>query len=230
MTTWTDWAAAVLDGIKAPRTPTNYATLRGQSTHEKGTWPSTQWNNPLNTTRKWAGSLNSGAQPGPHDVQIYATLADGAAATVATLLETVAGVLPNGYDAIVAALRQGRPAIWWEGTARTQLDTWGTGQGWLNSVPLTEDVMAAIDEIYSMLRVGHTSTGQPSLLQAVMDSNAVQTAILTKLTTIGVGADLSVEMDAIKALGTKLDGIKAESDQILAAAKDVQAHVDKDLA
>jgi hypothetical protein len=46
MTTWQEWAVGVLAGIKAPRTPTNIATLKGWSTREKGDWPSIQWCNP----------------------------------------------------------------------------------------------------------------------------------------------------------------------------------------
>ena len=67
--TWQEWCSATLAGIKAPDSPTNHASFTGQMTHEKG-YPGgwAQWCNPLNTTQKWNGSVDSGAQPGLHDV------------------------------------------------------------------------------------------------------------------------------------------------------------------
>jgi hypothetical protein len=91
-----------------------------------------RWNNPLNSTRKWPGSKDSGAQPGPRDVQIYASVQDGVDATYATLIETVPGVLPNGYDVIVANLYTATPRDRW-GNACYQLGKWGTGCGWLTN-------------------------------------------------------------------------------------------------
>jgi hypothetical protein len=187
MTTWQECVSAILLGIKAPISPTNLATLRAWSTREKGTWPSIQWCNILNTTHPWPGAVDSGAQPGPHDVKIYASLVDGAAATVATLLEPVAGVLPRGYDGIVAAIRQSLPTLWWEGSARTQLDTWGTGQSWLNSVPLTGDVMAKIDDIYSAIVTGKTVGGSSTVLLGIAhksDLAALTTAVNSLKTAI----------------------------------------------
>ena len=183
--TWQEWCSATLAGIKAPDSPTNHASLTGQMTHEKGYaggWA--QWCNPLNTTQKWNGSVDSGAQPGLHDVQIYRSLADGVAATVYTLLTPVPGVLPNGYDAIVGALRQSRPTVWWESASRTQLDTWGTGQSWLNSVPLTGDVMALIDDVYSVLVHGTTVAGSSSFLSGLAKAAdiAANTKALSDLT------------------------------------------------
>ena len=94
-------------------------------------------------------------------------MTDGAGATVATLT--------NGrYPAIVAALQQSLPAQWWESSARSQLDVWGTGSIWVDYVPLTGDVMATLDEVYNMLRVGHTSDGTNSILQTILDQGAKQ--------------------------------------------------------
>jgi hypothetical protein len=161
---WQDWAVAVLSNISAPSSPTNLATLLGWTAQEKtglhpappiGPW-ATQWDNPLNTTQPWPGAINVN----PAGVKQYLSLADGAGATVATL--------NNGlYTGIVANLRASLPASWWTGAARTELDTWGTGQVWLDFVPLTGDVMATIDDIYNMLRIGTTVDGTDSMLRAL---------------------------------------------------------------
>ena len=161
---WQDWAVAVLSNLNAPSSPTNLATLLGWTAQEKtglhpappiGPW-AIQWNNPLNTTQPWPGAID--ATPG--GVKQYLTLSDGAGATVATLT--------NGrYPAIVANLKASLPASWWTGAARTELDTWGTGQVWLDFVPLTGDVMATIDDVYNMLRVGTTVDGTDSMLRAL---------------------------------------------------------------
>jgi len=161
---WQDWAVAVLSNLNAPSSPTNLATLLGWTAQEKtglhpappiGPW-ATQWNIPLNTTQPWPGAINVN----PAGVKQYLSLADGAGATVATLT--------NGlYSAIVANLKNSLPASWWTGAARTELDTWGTGQVWLDFVPLTGDVMATIDDIYNMLRIGTTVDGTDSMLRAL---------------------------------------------------------------
>src|SRR6266851_7410275 len=175
---WQDWAVAVLSNLNAPSSPTNLATLLGWTAQEKtglhpappiGPW-AIQWNNPLNTTQPWPGAIYNPLNttqpwPGaidatPGGVKQYLTLSDGAGATVATLT--------NGrYPAIVANLKASLPASWWTGAARTELDTWGTGQVWLDFVPLTGDVMATIDDIYNMLRIGTTVDGTDSMLRAL---------------------------------------------------------------
>jgi len=161
---WQDWAVAVLSNISAPSSPSNLASLLGWTAQEKtglhpappiGPW-ATQWDNPLNTTQPWPGAIDVN----PVGVKQYRTLGDGAGATLATL--------NNGrYPAILANLRASLPASWWTGAARTELDTWGTGQVWLDFVPLTGDVMSTLDDIYAMLRVGTTQDGTDSMLRAL---------------------------------------------------------------
>jgi hypothetical protein len=214
---WQDWAVAVLSNISAPSSPTNLATLLGWTAQEKtglhpappiGPW-ATQWNNPLNTTQPWPGAIDVN----PVGVKQYLTLGDGAGATVVTLT--------NGfYPAIVANLKASLPASWWTGAARPELDTWGTGQVWLDFVPLTGDVMATLDDIYNMLRIGVTVDGQadsllmalvtgqlprgapynqaPSILQKILDQGAKQAtaAQLTQAVT-----DLKAAIAAITAGG-----------------------------
>lgn len=162
--TWQDWAALVLSGINAPNSPTNQATLLGWTAQEKlglhpapalGPW-AVQWSNPLNTTEPWPGAINVN----PVGVKEYLNLTDGAGATVATLTN-------GNYPDIVASLQQSRPTQWWEAAARSQLDKWGTGSIWVDFVPLTGDVMATIDDIYNMLRIGTTVDGTDSMLRAL---------------------------------------------------------------
>lgn len=169
--TWQDWAALVLAGINAPDSPTNVASLLGWTAQEKtglhpapplGPW-AVQWSNPLNTTQPWPGAISVNSA----GVKQYLNLTDGAGATVATLT--------NGlYPAIVTALQQSLPAQWWGSAARSQLDVWGTGSIWVDYVPLTGDVMSTLDEVYNMLRVGHTSDGTNSILQTILDQGAKQ--------------------------------------------------------
>jgi hypothetical protein len=223
VTTWREWAAAVLGGIKSPKSEANFATLQGWTAQEKtglhpspplGPW-ALQWWNPLNTTQPWPGAVDSGAQPGPHDVKIYSSLEDGAAATVTTLLN-------GNYPGIVAAMRSSRPAVWWEGGARTQLDTWGTGQVWLGFVPLTGDVMATIDEIYNMLRTGKTSTGLQCALAKTTDVTALTKAVnelKTAVANLPAGGGLTAAQ--AKQLTDALTGVTTIEAQLKAGLKAV---------
>jgi hypothetical protein len=223
MTTWQDWAKAVLAGISAPASPTNFATLQGWTSQEKtglhpapaiGSW-ALQWCNPLNTTEAWPGARDSGAQPGPHDVKIYPSLVDGTGATIATLL--------NGrYPGIVANLQASLPACWWTGAGRTQLDTWGTGESWLDFVPLTGDVMATIDEVYNMLRVGHTSDGTNSILQTISDQGAKQATAAALAQDV---IDLKTAIAAISVGGGLTSAQAAQLAQIQAATGRIENNI-----
>jgi len=215
--TWQDWAVGVLAGIKAPSSPTNIATLRGWSTHEKGTWPSIQWANPLNTTEPWPGAVDSGAQPGAHDVKIYPSLEAGVGATVRTLIGE------PFYPHIVANLRASLPASWWVGAARTELDTWGTGQSWLDSVPLTEDVMKQLDRIQSIVEglggrfwpiSGSVPTVQNQLNTIQADASKAATA-----GGAGVAADLTALTKSVATLTTKVDAMAATLTKIESSLK-----------
>lgn len=219
--TWQEWATALLGGIKAPDTPTNHATLTGWMTHEKGdpaNWA--QFCNPLNTTEPWPGARDSGAQPGLHDVKIYATLGNGLSATLTTLVWE-----PNGtgtaYAGIVAALRGSLPTQWWKGAARSQLDTWGTGQSWLDSVPLTEDLLADLDRMQTLLegiagRFWAVSGSTPTVQNQL---NAIQKAVTTA--TPGT-TDLSPVLAAIADL--KAHPAVVADPAALAAIQKVDAH------
>jgi hypothetical protein len=105
------FAVGVLHGIHAPITPANVQSIERWEAMEGGM----PWNNPLNTSLPTSGSVgvvNSA------NVQRYATLGDGVAATVATLLE------PR-YAAIVSALRSGQGLIGNTSAAVAQeLHTW----------------------------------------------------------------------------------------------------------
>lgn len=128
MTSYETWRLGVLQGIGAPASSENLDTLWAWSNAETAPYDLMRWNNPLNTTQPWPGAVNSGAQPGPHDVKIYHTVADGINATIATLLN---GYYPN----IVGNLRGSVPRGSWGAysSAGAQLHLWGTGTNWLTA-------------------------------------------------------------------------------------------------
>ena len=129
MTAWETWAAGVLSGIGAPVDAANVDTVWAWSNAETAPYDLMRWNNPMNTTEPWPGARDSGAQPGAHDVKIYATLQDGIDATVYTLTQE------PYYGAIVANLRASLPRQQWGAysTAGAELHSWGTGTNWLQS-------------------------------------------------------------------------------------------------
>jgi hypothetical protein len=131
MTAWETWCAGVLNGIGAPINATNVDTLWAWSNAETAPYDLLRWNNPMNTTEPWPGARDSGAQPGAHDVKIYASLQDGIDATVYTL------VREPYYSAIVANLRNSLPRQKWgaTSTAGAELHAWGTGTNWLTAAP-----------------------------------------------------------------------------------------------
>lgn len=138
---WNDWAAGVLNGIGAPVDAANVDTLWAWSHAETAPYDLMRWNNPLNTTEPWPGARDSGAQPGPHDVKIYATENDGVLATVATL--------DNGsYPVILANLRGSVPRAGWT-NACPNLHTWGTGCNWLQSTYGPAPVILGADDMFT---------------------------------------------------------------------------------
>ncbi len=122
-----EWCSGVLDGIGAGSSPANDALLGTWARFESGA-DFMRWNNPLNTTQKAQGSIDSGAMPGAHDVQKYPDVATGIKATVATLT--------NGrYSQIVQGLKDGASPSWYEANAAGEYATWGTGSSFLKSCP-----------------------------------------------------------------------------------------------
>lgn len=122
MTPWEEWAAGVLAGLGAAATSEAVDALWGWSNAETAPYDLMRWNNPLDTTQPWAGSVSANSV----GVQRYPTLQAGADATVATL--------KNGYyPVIVSHLIAGVPRSQW-GDACTELSRWGTGCGWLGAV------------------------------------------------------------------------------------------------
>ena len=127
MSAWDEWCLCTLTRIQAPRSQINVDTFWAWSNAETFPFPLMRWFNPLNTTEKWRGSHDSGAQPGIRDVQIYTDVATGCAATAFTLINE------PYYGAIVANLRASLPRSQWGlfSAAAAQLHTWGTGSLWL---------------------------------------------------------------------------------------------------
>lgn len=109
-------ASAILARLGASRTITNLKLVACWSYCEKphtgaAAW---QWNNPLNTTEPGYGETGSVNSAG---VKIYATQADGVAATVATLT--------NGrYPQLVSALKTSNAGQFFAATS--EMATWGT--------------------------------------------------------------------------------------------------------
>ncbi len=130
---WWQWATAVLHGIGAPTTPTNYLTLWNWSLKESGGDPMNNGrihNNPLNTT---LGSPASGVTiPGATignsvGVMSYPDWQTGAAATAQTLNQ-------GNFAPIKAALVQGLGTGSWNSSAiQNALKTWGSGTNWLHN-------------------------------------------------------------------------------------------------
>jgi murein L,D-transpeptidase YcbB/YkuD len=122
-----DFCSGVLGGIGASSSPANDALLTGWARFES-TADVMRWNNPLNTTQKEHGSVDSGAQPGADDVQKYPDVATGIEATVTTL--------KNGnYPHIVQGLQENAGPHWYLANAASEFSTWGTGTSFLKSVP-----------------------------------------------------------------------------------------------
>lgn len=121
---WQEWATGVLQGVGAQVSPGNLASLWSWSAAESGSEPM-RWNNPLNTTQDAPGAVSQNSV----GVKSYPSVQGGIQATVATLR--------NGrYGQIVADLVQGTPASQWQ-NACSQLETWGTGCGWLSGANAT---------------------------------------------------------------------------------------------
>jgi hypothetical protein len=216
----TDFAGPVCAGISAPFDATNSNNLWGWSAQEKtglhpapGDFDWWQWCNALNTTEKWAGSIDVGAQPGPHDVQEYLSISDGCAATVATLL--------NGrYPDIVQALRDSLPASQWGAAARAQLDIWGTGSSWCDFVPVGVEMLDPNDPIVvemrrdldALAKAAFFGTGTP---------NADPTANTTQWGDVhGYAALFEARMKAILPAGS----VTVDNAAVLAAIADLKAH------
>lgn len=150
MTNWEIWVAGVIAGIGEPLTQTSVDTHWAWSNAETAPYDLMRWNNPQNTTEKWFNSRDSGAQPGPRDVQIYRSIQDGIDATVATLLNGI-------YPAIVANLRGGVAHQQWGAfsAAGAELHAWGTGTNWLQATygPAPGNLAITIPKEVEMLRI-----------------------------------------------------------------------------
>lgn len=214
----TTWATPVLTRISAPALPSNLATLWGWSAQEKtGLHPAPdsfnwdQWYNPLNTTQPMPGAVNVNSV----GVKSYLSLADGIAATGITLL--------NGhYPDIVTALRQNLPASLWGAAARSQLDTWGTGSGWLNYVSQEDDMTPEehnmLVQMYSGLGYGTGAQAGNPVARVKLDQIGASLASLSTalaalqaaVSQLGSAIDVSGLTAQITSVETKIDRLLAE--------------------
>lgn len=133
MTDWDTFCVGVLTHpeLAAPITDANVDTMWAWSNAETAPFALMRWWNPMNSTEPWPGAVDSGAQPGPHDVKIYASLQDGINATAFTLTQE------PFYPAICDNLRASLPRQQWGATsaAGAELHAWGTGTAWLTTAP-----------------------------------------------------------------------------------------------
>lgn len=189
MTTWEQWATAVLAGIGAPADQTNIDTLWAWSNKESGA-DVMRWNNPLNTTEPWPGAQNMNSV----GVKRYASVNDGVLATVATL--------DNGYyPTILANLRSSLSRSQW-GNACAELGKWGTGCGWLTSVyGAAPGAILGLDVI--------TDPTQANLLVEAAQYANLAAAFIEGETRPNVRNVLLETLQAVQALQVELDAIKA---------------------
>jgi hypothetical protein len=170
MTPFETWLRGVIAGVGEPLEQVSSDTHHAWSCAETLPYDLMRWNNPQNSTEKWYDangnrvSWDSGAQPGPHDVQIYPSVEVGIAATVWNLINE------PYYPAIVANLRAGLPRQQWGlfSTAATELHAWGTGSAWLlidyGPAPtiggdMTPEQEAKLDELLAGVRALNTWLG-----------------------------------------------------------------------
>jgi hypothetical protein len=146
MTPWETWCLGVMRGVGEPINAVSVDTHYAWSCAETLPYDLMRYNNPQNSTEPWPGSQDSGAQPGAHDVKIYASVQDGIDATCYTLVNE------PYYPAICDNLRAGLPRQQWGlySTAATELHAWGTGSAWLlrdfgQAPTIGDDFMALID-------------------------------------------------------------------------------------
>jgi hypothetical protein len=106
---------AVLADLGAPDTKADLASLEAWYPHENGSWPPAASDNPVNSTMTMPGStvFNSVG------VQNYASAAQGAQATAATLAN-------GNYPGIVAALKSGR-GLCGDPSLAGEFSTWSGG-------------------------------------------------------------------------------------------------------
>lgn len=119
MATWQGWESDVLTAIGAPITAANVAFLDAWAQAEGGTAAY----NPLNTTQTASGSSDYNSA----GVQDFTSPTQGANATATTL--------ENGYyPALLAGLQSGNPLSGDVASMESELSTWGTGPGFLQSL------------------------------------------------------------------------------------------------
>jgi hypothetical protein len=228
LTAWETWCLGVITGVGEPQIQTSVDSHWAWSNAETAPYDLMRWNNPQNSTEKWfvSGvrvSRDSGAQPGPHDVQIYPTVQDGIDATVYNLASE------PFYPAICANLRAGLPRQQWgaTSTAGSELATWGTGTNWLTTSPyfgpppelFLGAFMAALtdleqQELLADIRAIHAATtpasdrhsGDPAtteLYLAVADIKAKVDALSGSIPPAG----LQPVLNAISALSAQVSGL-----------------------
>ena len=228
MTDWEVWCLGVIKGVGEPLQQVSVDTHWAWSNAETAPYDLMRWNNPQNSTEPWPNCRDSGAQPGLHDVKIYATIQDGIDATVYTLTKE------PYYRAIVTNLRAGLPHQQWgaTSTAGSELHAWGTGTNWLAAAPyfgpaptdlIGVNDMEATDPDFQAL-IWRVETLIANLDAVPSGPRAGEKNVLkASLATSGGAVDLSPVLNAIAALKVELDATAAD----IATLK---LRIEKDLA
>lgn len=232
MTNWETWAAGVLNGVGAPINTTNVATLWAWSNKESGA-NVMRWNNPLNSSWYMPGAIPENSIP----IWSYMTIADGISATVQTLLGSPNWPNPPPpyyYPVILANLRGSIPHQQW-GNACANLDTWGTGCGWLTSNygaepgQLGEDMLDSTDPIVVRWETQINNIENSISFDPAVEGAPILGWILRELKALKAQVTPSTPQD----LSALIAAIQANTAQMAAQTTElnaISAKLNKDLA
>ena len=181
MAAFANWETAVLNDLGFPTTTANVSFLDSWQAAEGGVYA----NNPLNTKQPAPNMPYTGA------VQQYATPAQGAAATAATIT--------NGYyPDIVAALKSGNPASMLSSLV-PDLQKWGTGSAFLANVSGTPYVPptspAAITATVGSIVQSLNPIGAPLAALGAFFSTRPFVLVLSALAVLWIGVAMIASHD-----------------------------------
>lgn len=172
--TFYDWAVKILTALGATPSAVGINALVAWMGFEHGWAWTGAGNNPMNTTYAGYGGTNVN-QVG---VKNYPTVADGLAATVATLTQK-----SPSYAVLVDALKSGNGSAFWSQAGRQQLSVWGGGASYADAV---YQVYTDLQPVPSQYLAAHTSAGSGAASTTPAAVNAVQTSITDLMQLLGL--------------------------------------------
>lgn len=204
------WKTGVLAGLGAINDSVNTESLWAWGNAESDPFPVMHINNPLDTTQFEPGAVAWNTLASGEHVWIFASVADGINATVATLLD-------GRYPIICDHLRNSVPRQQW-GDACAELGVWGTGCGWLQTdygpppggflMALTDDQQLHIYDQLGRIAYALQLTGSGILADAPTPPASTRSQTLIDL------------LAAVKAIPPG----NVDTAAILAAIADLKAH------